>query len=456
MTTAAVLLSLFSLSTTAPLLRDGDRVVFFGDSITAAHTWTRGVEEFVLTRDPEKSITFINAGVGGHTAADGLSRIETDVLVHRPSVVVVNFGLNDSAYPDGTDGAAFERNMGSIVDRLKSGGVRVILWADTTPYDPEQMSRSSKTQQRRNRIAALAAYAAAESARRGAVLVRWHDRVLTAVDGWKRAKRKTKLVPDKVHPAPLVHAVMAASVIRALGYEVGPTRLRASTEAGVTQAGATTPTLWDVGAPLTLTFGNVAPPLIWAGTDEDARDIGSDDVRALRQVILSVSGLAAKNRFRVSVDGADVGVFDGAALARGVDLDASIVMPDHPSAPRGSIMTVAATPPPSFSACTDASLQPFERDHHCLWGRLFQRDQLRIAMRHERTRWLPDFVDTRRAEYVSLMATWVEDADRAIRQQAHTQRERTHVVEIRALPAEVAPPPQKAVRTRRGSKSQAR
>ena len=421
-----------------PLLEDGDRVVFLGDSITVAHTWTRAVEEFVLTRDPEKSITFVNAGVGGHTAADGLARLDSDVLAQRPTVVVVNFGMNDAGYPDDSDGAAFAKNMGAIFDRLKAGGVRVVVWADTTPFDPEDTDHTTKGRVRREHIDRFVAVAADESARRGLVLVRWHERVQRAVDAWKKAKRTTKLVPDKVHPGPLVHAVMAAGLLRALGYDIRPVQLRAKSAGGTVDAGvdgaATTRTPWDGDAALALSFTNVPSPLLWAASDKDARDVGDDDVRQLRQVVFSFAGLADKRNYRVAVDGVDVGVSSGAALAKGVDLAAGLVVVEPPTAPAGSTMTVAATPPPSFTACEDGKLQALERGHACLWGRLFQRDQLRIAMRFERTRWLPDFVGDRRAAYGALTAAWVDDADAAIRAQARTLRATTHVVVVTPVP----------------------
>jgi lysophospholipase L1-like esterase len=428
----ALLLATVALSTTkAPLLKDGDRVVFLGDSITVAHAWTRAVEQFVLTRDPDKAITFINAGTGGHTAADGLARLDTDVLAHRPTVVVVNFGMNDAGYPDGSDGAAFEKNMGAIFDRLKAGGVRVVVWADTTPFDPDRTDeRSAKGRQRRERIGRFVAHAAAESARRGLVLVRWNERVRSAVAAWAKARRANKLVPDKVHPSPLTHALLATSLLRALGYEPAPGRLHADIEGGVVRTGTAPPVPWDGTAPLTLRFVDVAPPLLWVASDDVARDLGDADLRALRQVVLSVDGLTAARTYRVVVDGADVGVFSGSALSRGVDVLADVAVPDPPTAPPGATITAAAAPPPSFSACDDDGMRALARGHACLWGRLFQKDQLRIAMRHERTRWLPDFVGDRRAAYDALTTAWVDEADRAIRAQARALRAETHVVVV--------------------------
>ncbi|MFO0905228.1 MAG: SGNH/GDSL hydrolase family protein [Pirellulales bacterium] len=76
-------------------LRDGDRVVFLGDSITAARTYTKIVEDFTLLRYPDRKIRFFNAGIGGDTAAGALKRLDRDVFSRQPTVVTVCFGLND-------------------------------------------------------------------------------------------------------------------------------------------------------------------------------------------------------------------------------------------------------------------------------------------------------------------------------------------------------------------------
>src|SRR5215470_3345286 len=46
-------------------LKDGDRVLFYGDSITEQRLYTTYVEHYVLTHYPERRITFINTGWGG-------------------------------------------------------------------------------------------------------------------------------------------------------------------------------------------------------------------------------------------------------------------------------------------------------------------------------------------------------------------------------------------------------
>ena len=148
----SLLLSCLIAANPEPVFRDHDRVVFLGDSITVLHTWTRLVELSVRLRHPEWSLTFVNAGVGGNTVEDALERLDVDVLVHQPSVVFVNFGMNDASFPDGSSGAAFEKNMTTLLDRLAKAKVRRVVWLDTTPYDsaplpvPEQPNSFSELQ----------------------------------------------------------------------------------------------------------------------------------------------------------------------------------------------------------------------------------------------------------------------------------------------------------------------
>src|SRR6266702_2011539 len=92
-------------------LRDGDRVVFYGDSITAQRLYTVYVQTAVRARYPEWNIRFYNAGVGGDKVTGGIAgpideRLTRDVIARGPTVVTIMLGMNDrgsaesrSAYP---------------------------------------------------------------------------------------------------------------------------------------------------------------------------------------------------------------------------------------------------------------------------------------------------------------------------------------------------------------------
>ena len=70
-------------------LKAADKVVFYGDSITAQRLYTRFVEDFVVSRYPQMRIEFYNAGVSGDTVEGGHAgsmetRVKRDVLPWRP------------------------------------------------------------------------------------------------------------------------------------------------------------------------------------------------------------------------------------------------------------------------------------------------------------------------------------------------------------------------------------
>src|SRR5215211_7723135 len=95
-------LALLALTLLAPglvraehALRDGDTVVFLGDSITAARTYGKIIEDYTLLRFPERKVRFLNAGWGGDTAAGGLKRLERDVFALGATVLTVAYGVND-------------------------------------------------------------------------------------------------------------------------------------------------------------------------------------------------------------------------------------------------------------------------------------------------------------------------------------------------------------------------
>ena len=77
--------------TTTPgfVLRQNDRIVFLGDSITEQQLYTNYVETYLATRYPELRLTFFNAGWGGDTSSGGTRRLERDVLALKPTVVSV-------------------------------------------------------------------------------------------------------------------------------------------------------------------------------------------------------------------------------------------------------------------------------------------------------------------------------------------------------------------------------
>lgn len=66
----------------------------------------------------------VNAGKSGDRVADGLARLQRDVLAYRPAIVIVALGSND---PGHTPAAVWQAGLDTIVARLQAQHSAVIL-----------------------------------------------------------------------------------------------------------------------------------------------------------------------------------------------------------------------------------------------------------------------------------------------------------------------------------------
>src|SRR5262249_42599846 len=127
------LVSLFLFAAAAPAdfaLRDGDTVVFLGDSITAARTYGKIIENYTLLRFPDRKVRFYNAGWGGDTATGRLKRLERDVFVYKPTVVTVCYGINDIGWglkADNKHKKIYLDSLAGIIAACRKRKIRVFI-----------------------------------------------------------------------------------------------------------------------------------------------------------------------------------------------------------------------------------------------------------------------------------------------------------------------------------------
>lgn len=83
-----------------------------------------------------RNVSVINHGVSGDTSAGGVERLDW-MLADKPDIVLVELGANDALRA--TDPATTERNLDTIISRLKAAGVTVWLAGMLAPrnYGPE-------------------------------------------------------------------------------------------------------------------------------------------------------------------------------------------------------------------------------------------------------------------------------------------------------------------------------
>ncbi len=92
-------------------LKKGDKIIFFGDSLTslageqkpAEHVkkgYVNIVREKLQEKHKDKNIEVDWVATGGHTVPDLLKRADKDVLAKKPTIVVIQIGCNDARRPD--------------------------------------------------------------------------------------------------------------------------------------------------------------------------------------------------------------------------------------------------------------------------------------------------------------------------------------------------------------------
>lgn len=112
-------------------------VVAFGTSTTARRAGVENVYADLLRKElPKQGLParVINQGVPSNRTTDAVARFESDVRAYKPNVVILLFGLNDSAV-DVWRGASeprvpietYRKNLTAMVRTLKDDGVKPIL-----------------------------------------------------------------------------------------------------------------------------------------------------------------------------------------------------------------------------------------------------------------------------------------------------------------------------------------
>lgn len=131
---SAILLSTISASY-LNTIKKGERIIFFGDSITQLGNDPGGyvtmVRDSITSKYKDYGIEVIGAGISGNKVPDLLARIDKDVLAKEPTTVVIYIGINDVWHYalgiGGTPKDKFEEGLKVMIGKCTANGARVIL-----------------------------------------------------------------------------------------------------------------------------------------------------------------------------------------------------------------------------------------------------------------------------------------------------------------------------------------
>lgn len=200
---------------------DGDRVVFLGDSITEQKLYTTYLETYLLTRFPTWNLQFRNAGWGGDTSylrtrgVPPTQALQRDVLALKPTVVTIDFSMNDAGY-GGFNQDLYNQHMTGetrIVRELKAAGVRPIVLTASAVEKKEPGDDMTGYNQTLEQFGAGDASVAAQA---GAPFADQLHPFAAAVNRLRAVNGDLRLSGDVVHPGNAGHLMMADFILSGL------------------------------------------------------------------------------------------------------------------------------------------------------------------------------------------------------------------------------------------------
>ncbi|MCW3097269.1 MAG: Lysophospholipase and related esterase [Chthonomonadaceae bacterium] len=316
-------------------LKDGDRVVFYGDSITDQRLYTTFIESYCVSRFPKKHFTFVHSGWGGDRVTGGGGgpidlRLDRDVFVYKPNVVTICLGMNDGSYRAFDQGIfdTYVKGYRHILDRLTKElpGVRLTLLT-ASAYD--DFTRPVGFPGGYN--ATLIAYGKAVQDLANEYKATLADTNAPLVDALTKAHTEdaalsTQVIRDRVHPGPGGHIVMAAAVLKAWHAPDTVTDVEIDGKSGKVVKSLGSKISGLKVTPESITFTHTDTSLPWpidrdpTGNKDTALMLKVTDIeQTLDRYQIKIVNLPAA-KYAVKVDGEDMGTLSSDQLNAGIDL----------------------------------------------------------------------------------------------------------------------------------------
>jgi len=313
-------------------VHDGDRVVFYGDSITDQRLYTVYVETYIVTRFPRLNASFVHSGWGGDRVSGGGGgsidvRLERDVIPYRPTVVTIMLGMNDGGYHafDDATFAQYTQGYQHIVESVQKAlpQIRFTL-IQPSPFD--DVTRPPSFAGGYNAVLIRYGEWVKDYGRRvGATVADLNTPVVAVLQEANEADPKLaqEIVPDRVHPGPEGHLIMAEAILKAWNAPatVATVEIDAAKKSIVNAVNTEVNALTSHNNGLTWKQTDKALPMPFDMSNPVTALVMrcSDFIQGLDQEPLRVTGLTAE-RYALKIDDESTGTFTAAQLADGINL----------------------------------------------------------------------------------------------------------------------------------------
>lgn len=187
---------------------NGARVCFVGDSLVARNQYLPMIIDSYKKTFPENKIRFFNCGVSGGRAKFALDSFEDDVLLCKPTHVVVAFGVNDSGRtrlekPRTKERyealrelyEIYQKSLSALCEKVIASGAELIL-CTPAPYDEYTETPVPTLHGAAALLCEYASYVRALAKETGYTLVDFHRCLTTAL----QMEEGPLFEADHVHP----------------------------------------------------------------------------------------------------------------------------------------------------------------------------------------------------------------------------------------------------------------
>ena len=306
--------------------KDGDRVVMIGDSITEQHLYSNYVEMWTVTRFPKWKITFRNVGIGGDRSVGGNSRFARDVLLHKPTAMTVDFGMNDGSYREFSDQTfkPYMDGLQGMADQATAANIRT-AWVTPQPLDNDEQGKTALTGYNQTLEKFSEGVRAISEKNSGKFVDQFHPYLQVLDAARSKADKYNRITAgDAVHPGPPGQALMAASILKGMNFPslVAAVEIDAKQNKVVSQENCTVEGLQATATSVKFKKLDKALPFF----PEDASSIlpWTPILDELNDYKIQVTGLAP-GKYKVRIDSVDVAELSAESLGAGVDIAAEVL-----------------------------------------------------------------------------------------------------------------------------------
>ncbi|GAB3931950.1 SGNH/GDSL hydrolase family protein [Mucilaginibacter myungsuensis] len=332
----------------------GDRIAFDGNSITDGGHYHSYIWLYYITRFPGMRIDIINSGIGGDVSKQIYERMDDDVFAHKPNVVAVTFGMNDTGYqklePAKADAVYAEKvkvsleGFSLIEQKLKKFPAIRKIMIGSPAYDETSRSKNTAFTGKNKAIQNIIAVQQRAARTNGWDFVDFNQPLVDVnIQQQKTDSSFTLQGTDRIHPTNDGHMVMAYTFLKAQGLAG-----KKVAEVGI-KIGQGDPTVsencivTDFKAEASgITYNYLAKALPYP-LDTIARGGNAKRTQAtalqfvpfskeFNQEIVKVDGLKADVDYALKIDGKLIGKWKGADYKTGINLAEQILTPQYQQA----------------------------------------------------------------------------------------------------------------------------